>query len=330
MEKVSIIGDGGWGTTLAILLVQKGCDVRLWSYSKEYAEFLRNKRENTKFLPGIKIPAEIFISSGLNEVTDKATITILAVPSQYMRQVVTRLKGIDLNQSIIVSVAKGIENDTLLRMSEVIKEILGNVRLVVLSGPSIAYEVARQVPTTVVAASAEQTAGEKIQGILSSERFRVYTSSDVTGVELGGALKNIIAIAAGISDGLGFGTNTKAALLTRGLVEITRLGVALGADANTFRGLSGMGDLVTTCISPQGRNLWLGREIGKGRPLNEVLKDTEMVVEGVPTTKSTYQLSKTYKVDMPITREIYSVLFENKDPKSAVRDLMLRDPKPEE
>ena len=327
--RIAVIGDGGWGTTLAIILSKKGYKVSLWGAFPEYVRFLKEKRENVKFLPSIPIPKEILITSRLEEALSGSKVVVLAVPSQFMRSVVSKLEGFDFSDSIIVSVTKGIENKTLKRMSEVIEELLGEVKLAVLSGPSIAIEVARGIPTTVVAASQGKDISLKIQTIFSTDRFRVYTNEDVIGVELGGALKNIIAIAAGILDGLGFGTNTKAALLTRGLVEITRLGVNMGADMRTFEGLSGMGDMVTTCISPHGRNRWLGEEIGKGKKLKDIISKTEMVVEGVSTTESAYELSKKNKVDMPITREIYAVLFRNKDPLLAVNDLMKRKIKSE-
>jgi glycerol-3-phosphate dehydrogenase (NAD(P)+) len=327
--KIAIIGDGGWGTTLAIILSRKGYKVSLWGAFPEYVRFLKEKRENVKFLPSIPIPKEILITADLEEALSNSKAIVLAVPSQFMRSVINKLKGFNLSDSIIVSVTKGIENKTLKRMSEVIEELLGEVRLAVLSGPSIAIEVARGIPTTVVAASQGKDICRQIQTMFSTDRFRVYTNQDVTGVELGGALKNIIAIAAGISDGLGFGTNTKAALLTRGLVEITRLGVNMGADMRTFEGLSGMGDMVTTCISPHGRNRWLGEEIGRGKKLKDIISKTEMVVEGVSTTESAYELSKKNKVDMPIIREIYAVLFKNKDPLLAVNDLMKRKTKSE-
>lgn len=329
MERICIIGDGGWGTTLAILLSRKGCGVTIWGAFPDYIEILRNNRENAKYLPGVKIPEAIKITSALDEAVAGKDIVILAIPSQFMRGTITRLKMCDLSNKIFVSVTKGIENKTLKRMSEVIEEVLGALPLAVLSGPTIALEVANGIPTTIVASSGDLGLAKRIQDTFMTERFRVYTNSDVTGVELGGALKNIIAIAAGASDAMGFGTNAKAALLTRGLAEMARLGVAMGAKRETFYGLSGLGDLMTTCISQYSRNRWLGEEIGKGKRLKDVLKETEMVVEGVATTKSAYELSKRYNVDMPVAQEIYRVLYENKDPKIAVRDLMTRSPKVE-
>jgi len=329
MRKISIIGDGGWGTTLAILLSGKGHNVTLWGAFAEYVETVKAKRVNTKFLPEVKIPHEVNITSSLNEAIDDKEIIVLAVPSQYMRGVLTRLTPYKLFGKIFVSVTKGIENKTLKRMSEIAHELLGNIEICVLSGPTIAREVVHGSPTTLVASSGNLALAKEIQEVFITDRFRVYTNSDIVGVELGGALKNIIAIAAGICDSLGFGTNAKAALLTRGLVEMARLGVALGAKKDTFYGLSGLGDLTTTCISKYSRNHHFGEEIGKGKSLKDALKETEMVVEGVATTESAYELAKKHRVEMPIISEIYKVLYENKDPKKGVHDLMTRSPREE-
>ncbi len=329
MKNISIIGDGGWGTTLAILLSGKGHNVTLWGAFPEYAETIKAKRVNAKFLPGIKIPHEVNITSSLNEAIDGKDTIVLAVPSQHMRSVLTRLTAYKLSGKVFVSVTKGIENKTLKRMSEVIKEVLGDVPLVVLSGPTIAHEVALRIPTTIVASSEDMELSKIIQDIFMTDVFRVYASGDIIGTELGGSLKNVIAIAAGISDGLKFGTNAKAALLTRGLVEMVRLGVAMGARKETFYGLSGLGDLATTCISPYSRNRHFGEEIGNGTVLKDALKETEMVVEGVATTESAYELAKRHKVEMPIISEIHKVLYENKDPKKGVHDLMTRSPREE-
>ena len=329
IRNISIIGDGGWGTTLAILLSGKGHNVTLWGAFPEYAETIKAKRVNAKFLPGIKIPHEVNITSSLNEAIDGKDTIVLAVPSQHMRSVLTRLTAYKLSGKVFVSVTKGIENKTLKRMSEVIKEVLGDVPLVVLSGPTIAHEVALRIPTTIVASSEDMELSKIIQDIFMTDVFRVYASGDIIGTELGGSLKNVIAIAAGISDGLKFGTNAKAALLTRGLVEMVRLGVAMGARKETFYGLSGLGDLATTCISPYSRNRHFGEEIGNGTVLKDALKETEMVVEGVATTESAYELAKRHKVEMPIISEIHKVLYENKDPKKGVHDLMTRSPREE-
>lgn len=329
IKNISVIGDGGWGTTLAIVLHKKGYKIKLWSVFKDYAGFLDKKRINTKFLSGVKIPKGILITNNLKEAALDADLIILAVPSQYLRNVLIKLKIYNQPNKIFLSVVKGIETTTLKRMSEVICDVLGRVKIAVLSGPTIAHEVAHFIPTTAVVASKDIKLAKEIQGILITDRFRVYTNSDVIGVELGGSLKNIIAIACGISDGLRFGTNTKAAILSRGLAEITRLGVVLGAEAKTFSGISGLGDLVTTCISPFSRNRYVGEQIGRGRRLKDILKDTEMVAEGVPTAKSAYFLSCKYKVDMPIAKEIYLVLYKNKSPIKAVDDLMSRRRKSE-
>ncbi|RKY43154.1 MAG: glycerol-3-phosphate dehydrogenase [Candidatus Makaraimicrobium thalassicum] len=326
MSKVSVIGDGGWGTALAILLHAKGIDTVLWSVSPEYAENLRKKRENTKFLKGISLPCDLEITSD-DSLIKNSEYAFFVVPCEYLRSVAERFSGADF--TYIVSATKGIENSSLKRASEILAEYFPAERISVLSGPSISFEVAQNMPTTVVIASRSADKKE-VRDLLRTERFRVYTSADVTGVEIGGALKNIIAIAAGVSDGLGFGTNSKAAILTRGLAEITRLGVKMGSERSTFSGLSGMGDLATTCISPYSRNRRFGEQIGKGRSIDEALSETEMVVEGMATCRSAYALAKEYSVEMPITQKVYEVLYEGTDPGVAVRELMTRDPKEED
>ena len=355
---VSVLGDGGWGTTLAILLSRKGLKVTLWGAFRDYILYLNKKRINSKFLPGIKIPKEIAITHNLEEAILEKQLIILAVPSQYMRKVLKRIKQFHYpREAIYLSVAKGIEMGSLQRMSEIIHAELGNIKLAVLTGPTIAQEAARGIPTTCVIGSYHKKIRKYLQGIFMTERFRVYTNEDVIGVELGGSLKNIIAIACGISDGLGFGTNTKAALLSRGLVEISRLGYAMGAKIRTFSGISGLGDLVTTCISPYSRNRFVGEQIGRGKSIKQIESHMQMpaspaggpaspaggsaspaggpagrqagVAEGIPTTKSAYALSLKYHVDMPITREVYLVLYKNKSPEKAVKDLMTRKKKEE-
>lgn len=325
---IAVIGDGGWGTTLAIHLCNLGHNIKLWGVFPEYIDILNKKRENIKFLPGIKIPKTIEISSDIKRTVKGAELVLLAVPSVYLREALHRFGGGDSCKKII-SATKGIENNTLLRMSEVINEVLGDVKLTVLSGPSIAYEVSRSMPTTVVAASEDIAFSKEVQSVFTTERFRVYTSSDVIGVELGGSLKNIIAIASGIADGLGFGANSKAAILTRGVQEIMRLGLTMGAKKETFSGLSCMGDLITTCMSRHSRNRWFGEEMGKGKKPKDVIESTEMAIEGFTTAKSAYELSKKLKVDMPITNEIYEIIYNGKDPEAAVRSLMTRSPKDE-
>lgn len=327
MKRIAVIGDGGWGTTVAILLEKKGYDVTLWGAFPEYIDLLKKERVNRKFLPGVRIPDGIKLISEVDNIPEDA-IAIIAVPTKYLRDIIERFKG-KITSGKIISLTKGIEVGTLKRPSEVISEVLG-VNATSLSGPSISFEVARNLPTTIVAASSDEALAMETQEIFTTPYFRVYSSKDLIGVELGGALKNIIAIAAGISDGMGFGVNTKAALLTRGLVEIIRLGVKMGAKRETFFGLSGMGDLATTCMSPHSRNRRFGEDIGKGKKLNGLLKETGMVVEGVNTAESAHELSKKYKIDMPITEKIYEILRENKEPKEAVEELMGRALKAEE
>ena len=327
---IAILGDGGWGTTLAILLYRKGFSVTLWGAFANYVSYLNKKRINTKFLPNIKIPRQIEITHNLKNTLSDKQLIIFAIPSQYMRKVLKKIRQFTYSRnSIYLSVTKGIELGSLKRMSEVIHDELGNIKLAVLSGPTIAHEVARQIPTTAVIASYDKSLRKYLQGIFMTERFRVYTNDDVVGVELGGSLKNIIAIACGISDGLGFGTNTKAGLLSRGLAEISRLGQVMGAKVSTFSGISGLGDLVTTCISPYSRNRFVGEQIGKGKTLKQITTHMQMVAEGILTTKSAYALSLKCKVDMPITKEVYTVLYKNKSPIKAVEDLMTREKKEE-
>lgn len=320
---IAVIGDGGWGTTLSILLSTKGYNVALWGAFPDYTAILKKRRENIKFLSGVRIPKEVIITADLTEALSAKKIIVLAAPSQYMRRVLKKIKtaGYPRN-ALFLSVTKGIETGSLKRMSEVIREELGNVKLAVLSGPTIALEVAQGMPTTCVIAAPDKRVRQYLQKIFMTGKFRIYINPDVIGVELGGSLKNIIAIACGISDGLGFGTNAKAAIVTRGLVEISRLGRAMGAKAHTFSGLSGLGDLVTTCVSPHSRNRFIGEQIGKGKSLKKL--KMQMVAEGVPTAKSAFRLSRKYRVSMPITKEVYAVLYKNKPAQKAVRDLMTR------
>jgi glycerol-3-phosphate dehydrogenase (NAD(P)+) len=327
--RIAVLGDGGWGSTLAVLLFNKGYSVTLWGAFPDYSKLMAKTRFNPKFLPGIKIPRGIEITNDIKAVVTDKEIIVLAVPSQYTRLVLKKINGNFSKKTIFLSVTKGIETSTLKRISEVIHEELGPVKLAVLSGPTIAQEVAKGVPTTAVVASSDNEIRKAIQAVFSTARFRVYTNPDVIGVELGGSLKNVIAIACGVSDGLGFGTNTKAAILTRGLTEISRLGKTMGAKLGTFSGISGLGDLVTTCISKQSRNRMVGELIGKGKSLKEISQHMQMVAEGVPTAKSAYALSLKYRVDMPITKEVYRLLYLNKSPGQAVKDLMSRKGKEE-
>ncbi|HRZ87209.1 MAG TPA: NAD(P)H-dependent glycerol-3-phosphate dehydrogenase [bacterium] len=327
--KIAVIGDGGWGTTLAVHLQKKGNNVFLWGAFPDYVEFMRQKRENKKFLPGIEIPHELGLTGDIEEAVHAAKMVVLAVPSHFMRGVLQQFPSRKWDDTIFISVSKGIENDTLKRMSEVIGETVRPKKVAVLSGPSHAEETARGIPTSVVVASRDHEDAKAVQTIFSSPSFRVYSSTDVVGVELGGSLKNVIAIAAGISDGLGFGDNSKAALMTRGIAEMMRLGVALGGKPQTFSGLSGIGDLITTCISRHSRNRNFGEMIGNGKSVEEALRSTEMVVEGFRTAKSVHQIYSRTNVKMPIAEEAYKVLYEGKKPLKAVEDLMMRDLKAE-
>ncbi len=327
---IAVLGDGGWGTTLAILLSNKGCSVTLWSAFSDYAAFLDKKRINTKFLNGIKIPRQITITADIGQATHHADCIVLAIPSQYLRGVLKKLKETGAGRNAIyLSATKGIEIGSLKRMSEIVHEELGAVKLAVLSGPTIAHEVATGIPSTAVIASHSTSIRKFLQDVFTTDRFRIYTSDDVAGVELGGSLKNVIAIACGISDGLGFGSNTKAALLSRGLAEISRLGACQGAKIKTFSGVSGLGDLVTTCVSTYSRNRFVGEQIGKGKTYKNIHSHMQMVAEGVPTAKSAYALALKNKVEMPITQEVFLVLYKNKSPLKAVKDLMTRRKKEE-
>ncbi|MBI4970260.1 MAG: NAD(P)-dependent glycerol-3-phosphate dehydrogenase, partial [Candidatus Omnitrophica bacterium] len=316
--RVTVLGDGGWGTALALTLDRQGKEVLIWSAFPEYARELDQKRENIKFLPGFKLSNKIQISSNLEESIQFGEVIIFAIPTQFVRNVLYKTKPSWFDEKTIVSVAKGIEKKTLLRPSEIVSAHIPNSRLVVISGPSHAEEVARQIPTCVVGASRNTMLAAFIQTNFSDDNFRIYTSSDVVGVELGGALKNVIAVAVGMIDGLGLGENTKAALMTRGMIEIARLGIRMGAQANTFFGLSGIGDLITTCFSPYGRNLKVGTLIGEGKSVEEIIKSMHMVAEGVPTTEAAVELSKKYQVEMPIVQEISEVLNNKKNPKDAI------------
>jgi glycerol-3-phosphate dehydrogenase (NAD(P)+) len=324
---IAVLGDGGWGTTLAIHLHRLGHRVRWWGAFPDYVNILDRRRENVKFLPGIRIPHSLPITPSLSHALGSARIAVLAIPSQYLRGVLRQLRGLPLTDTLFVSVAKGLEKGTLKRMTEVIAETLGDVPLAALSGPNIASEIATGHPASAVVASPQRALASEIQRVLMSDRLRIYTSTDVVGVELGGALKNPIAIAAGIGDGLGFGANAKAALITRGIVEMARLGAAMGAREETFWGLSGLGDLVTTCLS--GRNRWLGEQLGRGRSLTAVLASTPMVIEGVDTSKAAIALGRRHGVELPIIEQVYAILFRRRPPRKALQALMRRAGKTE-
>jgi len=332
MAKIAVLGAGSWGIATSVLLFSNGHQVTLWEFDHLEMTKLAKDREHKEKLPGIVIPKEITITDDLTSATVGAEMLALALPSHTVREVAKKLVRLKLPDPIIVNLAKGIENDTLCRMSEILKEELSSNlhdKIATLSGPSHAEEVSRKIPTTVVVAGFQEEIAKRIQQTFMNPYFRVYTNSDIVGVELGGSLKNVIAIAAGICDGMGLGDNSRGALLTRGLAEIIRLGEKLGAKRETFAGLSGLGDLVTTCISRYSRNRFVGEQIGKGKTLNQILKEMTMVAEGIKTTKSAYQLSIKYEVEMPITQQVYQVLFENRKPQQAITELMTRDPKSE-
>lgn len=326
---VTVIGTGGWGTALAVLLHSNGHRVTLWGRLPEEVNPILADRENKAFLPGVKIPGEITVTLDTGAALGGTEFVILAVPSHGMRPICRQLQPHLCAGTPLVSVAKGIENDTGACMSEVIADVLATDRVVVLSGPSHAEEVGRGVPTAVVVASRHGELATQAQQIFMNDRFRVYSHDDIVGVELGGALKNVIAIAAGACDGIGFGDNTKAALCTRGLVEMSRLGVARGAKRETFFGLSGIGDLIVTAFSRDSRNRGFGERLGKGETPDKIACSTPMIAEGVKTAKSAWQVAQKHNVDVPITREVYAIIYEGKSPKQAVRDLMSREAKPE-
>ncbi len=330
--KITVLGAGSWGTTLAVLLDYNGHEVSLWEFKKNYAKALIKQRENKVFLPGVKISESIEIYHTLKDCIKDRHIIVIAVPTQFVRSVLEKFDKLDFTNTTFVSVSKGIEKETLLTVSEIIEEMIPGVNdsnIGVLSGPSHAEEVSNKIPTAVVAASKDHGTARLIQAAFITSYFRVYTSTDIVGVELGGALKNIIAIGAGIVDGAKFGDNTKAAIMTRGIAEISRLGVALGADPKTFSGLSGMGDVIVTCMSKHSRNRFVGEKIGAGNKLKDVLSSMKMVAEGVETTKSVYELAAKNHVEVPIVDAVYGILFENKDPQKITYNLMTRDMKAE-
>jgi len=329
-EKISIIGAGSWGTTLGVILSKKGVAVQLHSVFRDHNLKMQQERENKLFLKGVKFPPHLRVNSFLKEVLENEII-VIAIPVKFISGTLKKIKKCkpSFKNTIFISVSKGIEAKSLKRVSQLIEKELKASKVAVLSGPNIAKEVLKGVPSTSIIACKDKSVGKKLQLLFNTSTFRIYLHKDLVGVELGGALKNIIALSCGISDGLGFGTNTKAALATRGLAEITRLGEKLGANVSTFWGISGLGDLVTTCFSPHSRNRLVGEEIGKGKKLSEITQKMQMVAEGVETVKSAFRLSKKLNVDMPITRQVYAVLYQGKSPKKAVVDLMTRPLKAE-
>ena len=329
IKTVSIIGDGGWGTTLAIHLVKNGHKVMLWGAFADYVAKTAKSRENTRFLPGFKIPRAVRLTADMGQAIGFGDLIVLASPSEYLSGTLEKIKAVPYNGKVFLSVIKGIHPQTFQLMSEIIEEKLGRVPLAVLSGPTIAKETAAGLATTAVVACKDRTLAQNIQRIFTSDTFRIYTNTDTIGVEIGSSIKNVIAIACGICDGLGLGTNAKSAILTRGLAEITRLGVALGGKRETFYGLTGLGDLATTCFSPNSRNRTVGEAIGAGKKIQSILKEMHAVAEGVVTAKAVYRLSRELKIPMPISEQVYKILFERKNPRRAMDDLMSRQLKSE-
>ena len=330
--KIAVLGAGGWGTTLAILLNSNGYDVTLWEFNTEYARTLKEYRENFYYLPKIKIPKSIDITNDLEPSVHGKNLIVIATPTQFIRSSLSQLNNFDFKDALLVSVSKGIENKTHFLVSDILSDIFKKVKkknLLCLSGPSHAEEVSKRIPTAVVCAGEDNSKTRIVQKIFSNEYFRVYRNDDLTGTEVGGALKNVIAIAAGISDGAGFGDNTKAAIMTRGINEIMRLGLKLKAKKETFFGLSGIGDLIVTCASVHSRNRSVGEQIGRGKKLSTILKEMKMVAEGIATTKSAFELSNGLGIELPITHQVFNILFKDKDPHKATTLLMKRNLKEE-
>ena len=324
MASIGVIGAGSWGTALAVLLCGNGHEVTLWSIIEDEVHTLQTKRENPDKLPGVKLPEKIEVTSDLEKAVSGKQVLVLAVPSPYVRSTAHTMKPYVAEGQIIVNVAKGIEEDSLKTLSQVIEEEIPQALVAVMSGPSHAEEVGRGIPTTIVVGAHDRKIAEYLQGIFMNEVFRVYISPDILGIELGGSLKNVIALAAGVADGMGYGDNTKAALITRGIAEISRLGVKMGGAAETFGGLAGIGDLIVTCASVHSRNRKAGYLMGQGRTMQEAMDEVKMVVEGVYSAKAAAKLGKKYQVSLPIIEEVNKVLFEDKSPKEAVNELMLR------
>lgn len=332
MSSLTLFGAGSWGTALAVHLASAGRDVTLWARRPDAAERIRRTRRNPAYLPEVELPRTVRVTSDLEAAAGTSDLWALAVPSQNLRSVAERLRPFSQPDVPVVSLAKGIENETLSTMSQVLDDVLASVpaaQIGVLYGPSHAEEVAEGRPTTVVAAAPDESIAQRIQGAFMTERLRVYVNTDVIGVEIGGSAKNVLAIAAGIGDGVGYGDNAKAALITRGITEIRRLGRALGARPETFAGLAGIGDLIVTCMSAHSRNRYLGEQIGQGRSLQEVVDSMDMVVEGVRTTQSIHDLAQRHNIEMPITEAVHAVLFEGRRPQVMVEELMTRSAKRE-
>ncbi len=327
MAKVSVIGAGSWGTALAVLLHKNGHEVTVWSKFQAEIDMLNNEREHKDKLAGVKLPDDMIFTTDLESAIKDKELLVLAVPSPFTRSTSKLMSEYVAEGQIIVNVAKGIEENTVMTLSEIIEQEIPQAVVAVLSGPSHAEEVGRGIPTTVVIGAKKKSTAEFIRGLFMNEVFRVYISPDVLGIELGGSLKNVVALAAGIADGLGYGDNTKAALITRGIAEIGRLGVAMGGHVETFSGLTGIGDLIVTCASMHSRNRRAGILIGQGKTMEEAMDEVKMVVEGVYSAKAAMQLAKKYNVQLPIIEQVNLVLFEGKSADEAVKDLMVRDKK---
>ena len=331
--RIAVLGAGSWGTALAVSLAHTGHAVALWARREEAAETMRTTRHNPSYLPDVYLPEAVRITSALEEAIAESTLWVIATPSHAVRDLAQRLIPYAHEDVIVVSVAKGIENDSLETMSQVLTEVLTEVpadHIAVMYGPSHAEEVGAGKPTTLVAAAPSMEVARKVQEVFMAPHLRVYVNDDVLGVEIAGSVKNVMALAAGMSDGIGYGDNAKAAIITRGMAEIQRLGLAMGARASTFAGLAGIGDLVVTCTSQHSRNRYLGEQIGKGKRLDEVLSHMQMVAEGVRTAASVHALARKYEIEMPITEAVYAILFEGKEPEQAVHDLMTRSAKHED
>lgn len=327
MSKVSVLGAGSWGTALALLLNNNGNEVTMWSILPQEIENLKKDKENKRCLPGVEIPDSIYLTADTKEALTDKDVLVMAVASPYVRKTAEHIKDYVKDGQIIVNVAKGIEEDTLYTLTEVIEDVIKNANVTVLSGPSHAEEVGRGVPTCCVVGAKDKDTAEYLQNTFMSNVFRVYTSPDITGIELGGALKNVIALAAGMADGIGYGDNTKAMLITRGVYEMQKLGTAMGGKPETFSGLTGIGDLIVTCASMHSRNRRAGILIGQGKTYEEAMTEVNMVVEGVYAAKAARKLAEKYNVDLPIVQKVNEILFENKKAEDAVSELMLRDKK---
>jgi len=329
LQRTAIIGAGGWGTALAVLWSKRGNDIILWGNDAGRTEKLRASRENAEYLPGVRVPESVRVTSEIGECAG-ADLIVLVTPSVAMRPVADRLRSaLSNSNAILLSGTKGIEHGTGLRMSQILSEIFPDNTIAVLSGPNLAAEIARDLPTAAVLGCRNSECAEELQSYLGSERFRIYSSDETIGIELGGALKNVFAIAAGVSDGFGLGDNSKAALVTRSLAELLRLGTAMGGNPRTFYGLSGAGDLIATCFSQHSRNRRLGERIGRGEQLKEISAGTHMVAEGVPTAESAYECARKLNIETPIIDQVYSILYEGKRPDQALEELLARDQKAE-